>query len=153
MENMRITSPAFRDNEEIPARFTCQGDDVNPELAIENVPSGTKSLALLMEDPDAPNGLWVHWAVWNINPNVHLLTEHAEPREAVIGKNSWGHNQYGGPCPPSGTHRYMFRLFALDSTLDLPGIAGKGQLDHAMEGHILAEAQLTGRYGKRGGTA
>ena len=153
MENMRITSPAFRDNEAIPAKFTCEGENVNPELAIENVPPGTKSLALLVEDPDAPNGLWVHWAVWNINPNLRTLVEHAEPRESVIGKNSWGHNQYGGPCPPSGTHRYMFRLFALDSTLDLPGNAGKGQLDRAMEGHILAEALLTGRYAKKGALA
>jgi len=151
MDNLRITSPAFRDNEEIPAKFTCEGLDVNPERAIENVPAGTKSRALVMEDPDAPNGLWVHWAAWNINPNIHVLAEHAEPRESVIGKNSWGHNRYGGPCPPSGTHRYMFRLYALDKTLDLPGSAGKDHLDEAMDGHILAQGVLTGRYAKKGG--
>lgn len=149
MEQMRLTSPAFMDNEEIPQKYTCEGEDVNPQLAIENVPKGTKCLALVVEDPDAPNGLWVHWAVWNINPNIGFIPEHAEPRESVIGKNSWGHNGYGGPCPPSGTHRYMFRLYALDAILELPGSAGKGQLDNAMEGHIIAEALLTGRYAKK----
>ena len=150
MDTMRITSPAFQDNAEIPAKHTCDGENVNPELVIENVPAGTKSLALLMEDPDAPAGLWVHWAVWNINPNIHVMVEHAEPRESVIGKNSWGHNSYGGPCPPSGTHRYMFRVYALDTTLDLPGSAGKSHVDQAMAGHILGEALLTGLYSKKG---
>ncbi len=150
MEKMRLTSPAFQDNGQIPSRFTCDGDNINPELVIENVPPGTKSLALLMEDPDAPNGLWVHWVVWNIRPNIGVLVERAEPRESVIGKNSWGHNQYGGPCPPSGTHRYMFKLFALDTTLDLAGTASKGQLEVAMEDHVLAEAVLTGLYSEEG---
>lgn len=153
MDQLQLTSPAFRDNETIPSKYTCEGVDVNPELAIKNVPKGTKSLALVMEDPDAPNGLWVHWAVWNINPNIGVLAEHAEPREAVIGKNTWGHNRYGGPCPPSGTHRYMFRLYALDTTLDLPGSAGKDQLAQAMDGHIVAEALLTGLYAKKGSSS
>jgi Raf kinase inhibitor-like YbhB/YbcL family protein len=144
MEKMRLISPAFQDNEKIPPRFTCDGDNISPELVIENVPRGTKSLALIMEDPDAPNGLWVHWIVWNIRPNIGKLVEHSEPRESVIGKNSWGHNQYGGPCPPSGTHRYIFRLYALDVVLDLAGTASKGQLDVAMGQHIKAEASLTG---------
>jgi len=153
MEKLRLTSPAFGDNEQIPARYTCDGEDVNPELKIENVPAGTKSLALLMEDPDAPNGLWVHWVLWNINPNIGTLVEHAEPRESVIGKNSWGHNEYGGPCPPSGTHRYMFRLYALNTTLELAGSASKGQLEVAMGRHVLAEALLTGLYSKKGAAA
>lgn len=147
MEKMRITSPAFQDNGRIPARYSCDGDNMNPELRFENIPEGTKSLALVMEDPDAPNGLWVHWILWNIGPRVTTLVEQAEPREVVIGKNSWGHNQYGGPCPPSGSHRYVFRLYALDTTLDLAGTASKGQLDVAMQDHILAEASLTGLYG------
>ena len=150
MEKLRITSPAFGDNEAIPSKYTCDGEDVNPELKIENVPVGTKSLALVMDDPDAPDGLWVHWLVWNINPNLRVLVEKAEPRESVVGKNTWGRNRYGGPCPPSGTHRYMFKLYALDATLDLPGSAGKEQLIEAMDGHILGEALLTGRYTKRG---
>ena len=153
MENFRLTSPAFADNEHIPAKYTSDGEDVNPELRIENVPAGTKSLALIVEDPDAPNGLWVHWVVWNINPNIGTLVEHAEPRESVIGKNSWGHNQYGGPCPPSGTHRYMFKLYALDTTLDMAGSASKGQLDVAIDRHVLAEAVLTGLYRKRGASS
>ena len=150
MEHFRISSPAFQHNGHIPAKHTCDGANVNPELIIENVPAGTKSLALIMEDPDAPAGLWVHWAVWNINPNIGKLAAHAEPREAVIGKNSWGHNQYGGPCPPSGTHRYMFRMFALDTTIDIPGTSGKEDLEAAMEGHVLSEALLTGLYSKKG---
>lgn len=150
MEHFRLSSPAFRHNDHIPARFTCDGANVNPELIIENVPKGTKSLTLIMEDPDAPAGLWVHWAVWNINPNIGKLAEHAEPRESVIGKNSWGHNQYGGPCPPSGTHRYMFRLFALDTIIDIPGTSGRKELEKAMEGHVLSEALLTGLYAKKG---
>lgn len=147
MEKMRLTSPAFEDNGRIPARYTCDGDNISPELRIEKVPSGTRSLALVMEDPDAPNGLWVHWILWNMGPRTEALAERAEPREAVIGKNSWGHNQYGGPCPPSGTHRYIFRLYALDITLDLAGTASKGQLDVAMQDHILAEAVLSGLCG------
>lgn len=147
MEKMRLTSPAFKGHGRIPAQFTCDGDNINPELVIENVPAGTRSLALIMEDPDAPNGLWVHWVLWNIGPRVTKLVEQAEPREAVIGKNSWGHNQYGGPCPPSGTHRYIFRLYALDITLELAGTASKGQLDVAIQDHVLAEAELTGLYG------
>jgi len=153
MEKMRLTSPAFKDNAEIPARYTCDGDNINPELVIENVPSGTKSLALLMEDPDAPNGLWVHWIVWNIRPNMGVLVERAEPRESVIGKNSWGHNRYGGPCPPSGTHRYMFKLFALDTTIGLAGTASKGELEVAMEDHVLGQAVLTGLYSEGGASS
>jgi Raf kinase inhibitor-like YbhB/YbcL family protein len=150
MEKLRISSPAFGDNQEIPAKYTCEGEDVSPQLKIENVPAGTKSLALLVEDPDAPNGLWVHWAVWNINPNIGTIAEHAEPRESVIGKNSWGHNAYGGPCPPSGTHHYHFKLYALNAVLELPGSATRAELTEAMERHILAEAMLTGLYAKKG---
>ncbi len=147
MGEMRLTSPAFKDNGRIPARYTCDGDNINPELRIEHVPEGTKSLALVMEDPDAPNGLWVHWILWNMGPRTTELVEQAEPREVVIGKNSWGHNQYGGPCPPSSNHRYIFRLYALDTTLELAGTASKGQLDVAMQDHVIEEAVLTGLYG------
>lgn len=150
MEHFRVSSPAFHHNDHIPAKYTADGANVNPELVIENVPAGTKSLTLIVEDPDAPAGLWVHWAVWNINPNIGRLVEHAEPREAVIGKNSWGHNNYGGPHPPSGTHRYMFRIFALDTTIDIPGTSGREALENAMEGHVLGEALLTGLYAKKG---
>ncbi|HBA87777.1 MAG TPA: YbhB/YbcL family Raf kinase inhibitor-like protein [Geobacter sp.] len=148
MAQMRLTSPEFKENGRIPAKYTCDGDNISPELRIAGTPPGTKSLALVLEDPDAPNGLWVHWIVWNIDPGTTTLAQQAQPRESVIGRNSWGHSKYGGPCPPSGTHRYVFRLYALDAQLDLAGTASKGQLNVAMEGHVLAEAVLTGLYGE-----
>jgi Raf kinase inhibitor-like YbhB/YbcL family protein len=150
MEEMRLTSPAFSNQGRIPAKYTCDGEDVNPPLQIENVPAAARSLALVMDDPDAPHGLFIHWTLWNINPRLTSIEEHAEPRETVCGKNSWGHNRYGGPCPPSGTHHYEFRLYALDTTLDLSGNASRDQLEDAMDQHILAVALLTGLYAKKG---
>jgi len=148
MKTLRIWSPAFEDNGKIPVKYTCDGQDVNPPLRFENAPEGTKSLALLVEDPDAPNGLWVHWAVWNIAPQMHEIAENSVPRESMMGKNDFHRNSYGGPCPPSGIHRYIFRLFALDTVLRLPGSSTKDQLEAAMHQHILAQAQLTGLYGR-----
>lgn len=148
MGNMRISSPAFADNQTIPAQYTCDGDDINPPLHLENVPAGTKSLALVIEDPDAPSGLWTHWLVWNIVPSTREIAENTVPREAVAGKNDWHRNSYGGPCPPSGTHRYLFRLYALDTVLDLAGGKGRSELAQAMEGHVVAEAVLTGLYSR-----
>lgn len=149
MGNMRLTSPAFADQEMIPARYTCEGDDISPPLHMENVPAGTKSLALVVEDPDAPSGLWVHWTVWNMPPSTKEIGENAVPKEAVLGKNDWHRNTYGGPCPPSGTHRYVFRLHALDTILDLAGAEPKSALMEAMEGHVLEVAVLTGSYAKK----
>lgn len=148
MEKMTITSPAFADNGQIPAKYTCDGDDINPPLRIENVPAGARSLALVIEDPDAPAGLWVHWMVWNIQPHQSEIAENATPKEAMAGRNSFQRTSYGGPCPPSGTHRYIFRLFALDSVLKLAGGSSKDELEAAMKNHLLAEAQLIGRYGR-----
>jgi Raf kinase inhibitor-like YbhB/YbcL family protein len=153
MADMRITSPAFEDGGEIPAKYSCDGENVNPPLAWEQVPAGTRSLALVLEDPDAPHGVFVHWTLWNLNQRLTRIEEQAEPRESVCGKNSWGHNRYGGPCPPSGTHRYEFRLYALDSTLELAGSATREQLGDAMDGHILEVALLTGLYAKKGAAA
>ena len=149
MSKMKISSPAFADQEMIPERYTCDGEDISPPLSIENVPEGTKSLALLVEDPDAPSGLWVHWLVWNMPPATRKIGEDAVPQEAVLGKNDWHRNSYGGPCPPSGTHRYLFRLYALNTILDLAGSETKHQLQEAIEGHILEEATLTGTYSKK----
>lgn len=148
MELMKISSPAFANNSEIPAKYTCDGDDVNPPLHIENVPAGTKSLALIVEDPDAPSGLWTHWAVWNINPNQREISENSVPRESVAGKNDFHRNSYGGPCPPSGSHRYFFKIFALDCVLGLAGSEGRENLEKAMDQHVLAQASLVGVYGK-----
>ncbi|HEY3423796.1 MAG TPA: YbhB/YbcL family Raf kinase inhibitor-like protein [Negativicutes bacterium] len=149
MELMKISSPAFANKTEIPAKYTCDGEDVNPPLHIENIPAGTKSLALIVEDPDAPSGLWTHWALWNINPHQGEISEDSVPREAVAGKNDFHRNSYGGPCPPSGTHRYFFKVFALDTVLGLAGSEGREALEKAMDQHLLAQASLVGVYGKK----
>ncbi len=145
---LRISSPAFKDGEMIPKKFTCQGVDINPQLDISGVPDGTKSLVLIMDDPDAPMGTWDHWIVWNISPDTKTIEENSVPAGAVQGKNSWGRNNYGGPCPPSGTHRYFFKLYALDTTLDLSEKSNKKAVEKAMKGHILEQAQLMGKYKK-----
>src|SRR5512144_42921 len=111
MSEFRISSPVFAANGYIPARYTCDGNDVNPPLEIANVPAETKSLALIVDDPDAPVGMWVHWVAWNIDPATREIAEDAVPRNASQGKNDWKRNSYGGPCPPSGVHRYFFKLY------------------------------------------
>ncbi len=145
---LKITSPSFKDGEMIPRKYTCQGDDVNPQLDISGIPENTKSLVLIMDDPDAPMGTWDHWIVWNISPDTKTIAENSVPAGAVQGKNSWGRNDYGGPCPPSGTHRYFFKLYALDTTLDIPEKSKKKDVEKAMQGHILEQAQLMGKYKK-----
>jgi Raf kinase inhibitor-like YbhB/YbcL family protein len=142
---MKITSPAFDHNTMIPKKYTCQGKDVSPPLAISGIPEGTVSLALINDDPDAPMGTWDHWVIWNIKP-VEEILENTAP--GIQGRNSGGTNDYGGPCPPSGTHRYFFKLYALDSTLELKEGATKAKLETAMKGHILAQAELIGLYKK-----
>jgi hypothetical protein len=145
--NMKLTSPAFENKGKIPSEYSCGGDDVNPELDISDVPADAKTLALVMDDPDAPAGTWVHWVIWNM-PVVSKIGKNSLPDRAVQGKNSWGRNDYGGPCPPSGTHRYFFKLYALDTELDLDENADKKDLENAMKGHILAQAQLMGKYSR-----
>jgi Raf kinase inhibitor-like YbhB/YbcL family protein len=149
VKQMEITSRSFTEGGTIPARYTCDGDDVNPSLTIGTVPEKAQSLALIMDDPDAPVGTWVHWVVWNMTPAHGVIQENSAPEGAVQGRNSWGKNRYGGPCPPSGSHRYFFKLFALDTLLTLPASADKGLLEKAMHGHILAEAQCMGTYKRR----
>jgi Raf kinase inhibitor-like YbhB/YbcL family protein len=143
---MTLTSQAFRYGNPIPAKYTCDGDGVNPHLVIHAVPEAARSLALVMDDPDAPNGLWVHWVLWDIPPETAEIREHTVPFGAEQGLNSWGNRSYGGPCPPSGEHRYFFRLYALDSRLRLPVETTKDDLERSMEGHILATAELMGTY-------
>lgn len=150
---MRISSSAFLDHHPIPPRYTCDGADVIPPLAIGDVPEHARSLALIMDDPDVPPEVrqdrnWDHWIVWNISPAVAQIEEGKAP-EGVVGKNSWGRNDYGGPAPPDREHRYFFKLYALDTKLDLPPSAGKPELQSAMEGHIVAQAQLVGRYDRK----
>jgi Raf kinase inhibitor-like YbhB/YbcL family protein len=145
METLTITSPAFNAGDFIPKKYTCQGDDVNPEINISGIPADTKSLALIVDDPDAPNGLWVHWVVWNI-PITNQIQQNSIPGEQ--GVNDFRRNTWGGPCPPSGTHRYFFKIYALDTTFKLPPGTTKSQLEHALRDHILARGELMGRYRK-----
>jgi Raf kinase inhibitor-like YbhB/YbcL family protein len=144
---MRLSSSAFGSGEAIPARHTCDGRDVSPPLAIDDIPPGTISLALIVDDPDAPVGTWDHWVLYDL-PVAASLPEGA--RDAgTDGRNSWRRNGYGGPCPPFGEHRYFFRVYALDCRLGLHQGAGKKQVLEAMRGHVLAEAALMGRYSRR----
>ncbi|OPY77963.1 MAG: putative kinase inhibitor [Syntrophorhabdus sp. PtaU1.Bin058] len=146
MGTLRITSPVFGDNGHIPRLYTCDGKDVNPALMIENVPGGAKSLALIVDDPDAPAGTWVHWVLWNIDPRLKEIKENSVPPKSVQGKNDFGKNNYGGPCPPSGTHRYFFKFYALDTVLNLSPDSTKFRLEKEMKGHILAEGRIVGLY-------
>ena len=145
---LSISSQAFEHRQPIPAHFTADGADVSPELTIIGVPDGAVTLALIMDDPDAPMGTWVHWVVWNIPADTAAIEEGSEPGGSTGGRNSWGRTGYGGPAPPSGTHRYFFKLFALDNVLDLPPTADKAALEGAMEGHVLATAELMGTYSR-----
>lgn len=142
---MRISSPAFEDEADIPARYTCDGENLSPPLVLEDVPLETVSLVLVMDDPDAPMGTWDHWVAYDIDP----LTEIPEAAAVgTAGSNSWGHVGYGGPCPPGGTHRYFFQLFALDSRLGWEEGADKTSVLEAIHDHIIAEASLLGFYSR-----
>ncbi|MBD3208190.1 MAG: YbhB/YbcL family Raf kinase inhibitor-like protein [Candidatus Nealsonbacteria bacterium] len=143
---MKITSPAFEKNGEIPEKYTCDGEDVNPPLEISGTPETAKSLVLIVDDPDAPMGTWDHWLVWNINPGISKIEEDSLPKGAVQGTNDFGKNPYGGPCPPSGTHHYHFKIYALDKSLDLEASANKSNLEKEMDGHILDWAELVATY-------
>ena len=142
---MKITSSAFQEGTNIPSKFSCDGADTSPPLQIAGVPSGAKSLVLIVDDPDAPSGLFTHWTVWNISPQSSSIAEGSTPK-GVQGTNDFGKSGYGGPCPPSGTHRYYFKVFALDRVLDLSFGAKRGQLDAAIKGHVIAQGELMGRY-------
>ncbi|UFS68780.1 YbhB/YbcL family Raf kinase inhibitor-like protein [Geomonas sp. RF6] len=144
----KLSSPAFNNGTQIPSRYTCDGENINPHLVIHGVPAKTKSLALLVEDPDAPAGLWVHWVMWNMPPDTTEIREHTVPFGAKEGLNTRRKHGYDGPCPPSGSHRYFFRLFALDQKLELKADAGKEQLEEAMMTHILATTELMGTYSR-----
>ena len=146
MKGLQIVSPAFRHNELIPKKYTCDGADINPPLLVENIPSGAKSLALIVDDPDAPVGTWVHWVVWNISPGTREIKEDSVPKGAQQGVNDFRKKDYGGPCPPSGTHRYFFKLYALDKVLNLGSNAKKGDLEGVIKGHILEKTELVGLY-------
>ena len=146
---MKISSPAFENNSKIPEKYTCDGENINPPLKIEGVPKEAKSLVLIVDDPDAPIGTFLHWLVWNIPPETNFIEENSLPEGAVQGRNDFGKENYGGPCPPFGTHRYFFKVYALDKVFDLPPGSTLKEVEKEMEGHILDQAQLVGLYQKR----
>ncbi len=154
---LTLTSPAFTAGHDIPSDFTCEGGDVSPALAWSGIPAGTKSLALIVDDPDAPDPAapkmtWVHWVLYNLPPDTKRLAEAIEsdelPAGTQEGKNDWKRTGYGGPCPPTGRHRYFFKLFALDVMLPDMNHPTKAQLEKAMEGHVLEKVELIGTYQK-----
>jgi len=143
---MQILSPLFGHNGNFPANNTCDGKEINPPLVIAGVSKEAKSLALILRDPDAPSGQFYHWVVWNIDPKTEAIPADSVPEGAIQGVTSSRHNFYIGPCPPSGTHRYYFDLYALDAKLNLPEATTAPQLKAAMEGHIIEQAELMARY-------
>jgi len=146
--NMKLTS-VFLNGEKIPIIYTCDGDDVSPELTISEVPDNAKSLVLIVDDPDAPVGLFVHWILYNIPTSTTKISSEKVPHGAVAGMTDFGRIGYGGPCPPSGSHRYFFKLYAIDKVLDLPYGTTKTQLDYAINGHIIEKTQLIGMYSRK----
>ena len=143
---LKVYSTVFSHNGHIPPEYTCDGKDINPPIEVDNIPAGTKTLALIMEDPDAPRGVFDHWLMWNISPN-EAIAEQTNP--GITGTNDFGKTGYGGPCPPSGVHRYFFKIFALDVHLDLPAGSDKATLLHAMEDHILGQGEIVGLYQRK----
>ena len=146
--SLEIKSDAFANGQSIPAKYSCTGRNISPALTWGNAPAGTQSFALIVDDPDAPMGTWVHWVVFNIPSTTTGLEESADTGAVSVGKNSSGKMSYDGPCPPSGTHRYFFKLYAVDSMLSLSPGATKEQLLGAMQGYILAQGELMGTFSK-----
>ena len=147
--DFKISSPAVENGGTIPKKYGCGGGNVNPPLMIENVSTEAKSMALIFDDQDAPGGSYVHWVLWNIEPGTKEIKEGSVPEKAVQGINGFKKNSYGGPCPPTRPHRYVFRVFALDTLLNINPTSTKLDLEKAMEGHILREAQLKGTYKRK----
>jgi len=143
---LRVRSVAFSYGGHIPPKYTCEGENINPPLEVSGFPQKTKSLALIVEDPDAPKGVYDHWIVWNIPPN-EAIAENSRP--GISGTNSFGNTGYGGPCPPAGTHRYFFKVYALDNELDIRPGSDKKMLEEAMKDHVLASGELMAHYQKR----
>ncbi|MBN1298758.1 MAG: YbhB/YbcL family Raf kinase inhibitor-like protein [Actinobacteria bacterium] len=146
MGNLKVESPAFENNGMIPSKYTCDGQNINPPLKISGAGKDAKSLVLIMDDPDAAACTWVHWTIWNISPLTAEIAENSVPEGAPEGITNFRKPGYGGPCPPSGTHRYFFKLYALDILLELGTDATAGDIENAMQGHILESADLIGLY-------
>lgn len=147
--NMRLTSSAFENNSLIPAKYTCDGENISPPLSISGAPSEAKDLVLIVDDPDAPKSTWVHWTVWNIDPATDEIKEGSIPKDAREGLTSFDEVGYGGPCPPSGTHRYRFKLFALNEPIRFTTPVKLYELEAMMDGKIIDKAELIGLYGRK----
>ncbi|MCL5783988.1 MAG: YbhB/YbcL family Raf kinase inhibitor-like protein [Patescibacteria group bacterium] len=145
---MEITSPVFENNGKIPQKYTCDGEDINPPLKFEDIPSEAASLALIVSDPDAPGKTFYHWLLFNMDPGTDHIDEDSVPSTAIEGKNDSEHSEYSGPCPPSGIHKYIFTLYALDGPLDLEAGATAEEILEAIEGHVIDAAQIIGTYGR-----
>jgi Raf kinase inhibitor-like YbhB/YbcL family protein len=145
-DRLIVSSPTFDPNTEIPRNYTCDGKGINPPLRITGVPQDTESLALIMDDPDAPKGTMTHWVVWNIPPNTEMIHENTVPNPAVLGTNSSGQYKYWAPCPAEGRHHYHFRLYALDTMLTIPMGSTRDVLETAMKGHIIQQSELVGTF-------
>lgn len=145
---MRIKSPAFEENQPIPVVFACDGENHNPPLEFFDVPTNAQSLALIIDDPDAPSGTFTHWMVWNIPPQTSNIEEHNTPQEAEEGLNSAGHKGYMGPCPPSGTHRYFFKLYALNKKLAISPNISRQELEREIDQALIQRAEFMGTYSK-----
>jgi len=145
---MKVSIDDFADGDRIPTKYTCQGQNIAPIINISDVPSEAKSLLLLVEDPDAPGDIWNHMIIWGIQPNNQILDLNNLPDKVVVGKNSWGKNNYGGPCPPSGTHRYFFNLYALDIEIQLDKNAYSSLIKDEISGHVLEYAKHMGTFSK-----
>ena len=144
---MKITSSAFEHKQDIPSKYTCDADNINPELSFSDIPAGAKSLVLISHDPDAPKeGGWTHWVIINMDPTTTGIGENSKPGSGLETTTDFGQTGYGGPCPPSGSHRYYFYLYALDTTLDLDTTTTKETVETAMKGHILEQAEIMGSY-------
>jgi len=146
---MKIFSSAFQNNGNIPEKYTCDGENVNPPLSINDVPINTKSLVLIMDDPDAPRGTWLHWTLWNIDPGIKEISENSVPLGAIEGMTDSSRVGYSGPRPPSGTHRYFFKMYALDILLNLPKGSMLEELHKAMASHIVGTSELIGLYTRK----
>ncbi len=145
---MIIASSAFENEKYIPAKYTCDGIDINPPLRFAEIPEGTLSFALIVDDPDATSGDWVHWLIWNIGVDITNINEDSSPAGAKVGLTDFGKNEWGGPCPSKGEHRYEFKLYALNTMLGIPENSTKADLLNAIQGHVIAEAKLTGLYSR-----
>lgn len=146
--NIEVESPAFRPGQLIPPKFTCKGANESPPLQLKGVPANAKSLAIVVEDPDAPGGLFTHWLAWNIEPGISEVKTASVPTSAIQGRNDFGKVGYAGPCPPSGVHRYVFRVLALNGKLSLQAGTNRAEFDRALAGHIVAQGQLMARFGQ-----